>query len=231
MAAVLSTRAKLAMIRGDPAGTRRDVEQSLAAFRALGDGWGQPQTIEWLGAAEAAIGDHARASRLHTDGLHMAEDLGLWPQAADALSWLGRAAMRSGDLAQAGEFPDRAMGLAAGQSYQPGQVFAEMGLGQTARLQGRLDVAEAHMRNMLETSQRIGSGPEVARTIALSELVFIAEQRGDTVTARSWHLQCLTAAQELGDPQVVALAPRPAARPAVAGPQARMPPTSAASPP
>jgi tetratricopeptide (TPR) repeat protein len=136
----------------------------------------------------------------------MAEDLGLWPQATDALSWLGRAAMQSGDLAQASEFFGRAMRLAAEQSYQPGQVFAEMGLGQTARLQGRLDLAEAHMSNVLETSQRIAPGPDVARTIALSELGFIAEQRDDPATARSWHLQCLTAAQELGDPQTVALA-------------------------
>jgi hypothetical protein len=62
------------------------------------------------------------------------------------------------------------------------------------------------MRNVLETSQRIGSEPDVARTIALSELGFIAEQRGDPATARSWHLECLTAAQKLGDQQVVALA-------------------------
>ena len=206
IAAARSTRAKLAMIRGDPAGTRREAEQSLAAFRALGDRWGQLQAIEWLGAAEAALGDQARAARLHRDALHMAEDLGLWPQAADALSWLGRTAMRSGDLAAASEFLDRALRLAAGQSYQPGQVFAEMGLGQTARLQGRLDLAEDHIRHVLETSRRIGSEPDVARTISLSELGFIAEQRGDPVTASSWHLECLTAAQKLGDPQVVALA-------------------------
>jgi hypothetical protein len=46
----------------------------------------------------------------------------------------------------------------------------------------------------------------VARTISLSELGFIAEQRGDPAVARSWHTQCLAAAQELGDPQAVAQA-------------------------
>ena len=35
---------------------------------------------------------------------------------------------------------------------------------------------------------------------------FIAEQRGEPAIARSWHTQCLTAAQELGDPQTVARA-------------------------
>src|SRR6266516_1054044 len=194
------------MIRGDPAAAHGDAQQSLAVFRELGDRWGQLQALEWLGAAEAATGDHARADRLHRDGLHMAEELGLWPQAADALSWLGRSALHAGDLAQARELLERAMRLAAEQSYQPGQVFAELGLGQTARREGQLDVAETHIRNVLHTSQRIGSAPDVARTISLSELGFIAEQRGDPAGARSWHIQCLTAAQKLGDPQAVAQA-------------------------
>jgi tetratricopeptide (TPR) repeat protein len=136
----------------------------------------------------------------------MASDLGLWPQAADALSWLGRSALQAGDLARARELLERAMRLAAEQGYQPGHVFAELGLGQTARQEGDLDVAETHIRNVLRTSQRIGSEPDVARTVSLSELGFIAEQRGDPAGARSWHSQGLTAAQELGDPQAVAQA-------------------------
>jgi predicted ATPase/DNA-binding SARP family transcriptional activator len=208
IAAALSTRAKLAMIRGDHATAHHDAQQSLAIFRELGDRWGQLQAIEWLGA-EAATRDRSQAERLHRDGLRMAEDLGLWPQAADALSWLGRSALRSGELAQARELLERAMRLAAEQSYQPGQVFAELGLGQTARREGKLDAAETHMRNVLHTSERISSEPsepDVARTVSLSELGFIAEQRGEPAIARSWHLQGLTAAQKLGDPQAVAQA-------------------------
>ena len=206
IAAALSTRAKLAMIRGDAATVHRDAQQSLDLFRELGDRWGQLQAIEWLGAAAAATGDRAQADRLHRDGLRMAEDLGLWPQAADALSWLGRSALRSGDLAQARELLERGMRLAAEQSYQPGQVFAELGLGQTARGEGKLDDAETHIRNVLRISQRISSEPDVARTVSLSELGFIAEHRGDPAAARSWHSQSLTAAQALGDPQAVAQA-------------------------
>ncbi|HEY3647882.1 MAG TPA: BTAD domain-containing putative transcriptional regulator [Streptosporangiaceae bacterium] len=206
IAAALSTRAKLAMIRGDPATAHHDAQQSLELFRELGDRWGQLQALEWLGAAAAATGDRAQADRLHRDALRMAEDLGLWPQAADALSWLGRSALRSGDLAQARELLERGMRLAAEQSYQPGQVFAELGLGQTARMEGKLDDAETHIGNVLHTSQRIGSEPDVARTVSLSELGFIAEHRGDPAAARSWHIQSLTAAQVLGDPQAVAQA-------------------------
>ena len=75
-----------------------------------------------------------------------------------------------------------------------------------ARMEGNLDVAEAHLRSVLRTSQRIGSEPDVARTISLAELGFIAERRGDPAVARSWHLQSLAAAQKLGDPQAVAQA-------------------------
>ena len=205
IAAALSTRAKVAMIRGDRAAASRAAEESLAIFREIGDRWGQLQAIEWLGAAMASA-DQARAERLHRDGLRMAEELGLWPQAADALSWLGMSALRAGDLAQARELLERGMRLAVGQSYRPGQVFAELGLGQTARSEGELDLAEAHQRNVLAVSQRIGSAPDVARVVALSELGFIAEQRGEEEAARSYHLRSLAPAAKLGDPEAVAQA-------------------------
>jgi tetratricopeptide (TPR) repeat protein len=205
IAAALSTRAKIAMIRGDRAATRRLAQQSLAVFRELGDRWGQLQAIEWLGAA-AASDDRARADRLHRDGLRIAEELGLWPQAADALSWLGRSALRSGDLVQARELLERGMRLAAEQSYRPGLVFAELGLGQTARREGKLDLAEAHLRDVVRTSLRTGSEPDVARVVALSELGFIAEQRGQPATARACHLRSLASATKLGDREAVAQA-------------------------
>jgi predicted ATPase/DNA-binding SARP family transcriptional activator len=205
MAAALSTRAKLAMIRGDNASAQRLAQQSLAIFRELGDRWGQLQAIEWLGAAVAPT-DRARATRLHRDGLRMAEELGLWPQAADALSWLGRSALRAGDLGQARELLQRGMRLAAEQSYRPGQVFAELGLGETARKEGKLDLAETHLHNVLRASQRTESEPDVARVAAWSELGFIDEQRGQPAIARSYHLRSLAAATKLGDPQAVAQA-------------------------
>src|SRR5262249_61703700 len=106
----LTPRAKLAMIRGAPATAHPDAEQSMELFRELGDRWGQLQAIEWLGAAAAATGDRARADRLHRDGLRMAEDLGLWPQAADALSWLRPSALRSRDPGPARQPPERGDG-------------------------------------------------------------------------------------------------------------------------
>jgi hypothetical protein len=73
-------------------------------------------------------------------------------------------------------------------------------------MEGKLDLAEAHLRNVLQASRRIGSDSDVARVVSLSELGFIAEQRGELAIARSRHLQSLASATKLGDPQAVAQA-------------------------
>jgi predicted ATPase/DNA-binding SARP family transcriptional activator len=206
IATALSTRAKQAMIRGDLGEVERSGERSLEMFRALGDHWGQLQSMEWLGALARIRGDYQRAARLHRDGLRMAKELGLWPQAADQLSWLGRIAMHLGDHARARDLHERAMRLAARHSYTPGQTFAEIGLGLVARREGRLDAAEAHLRSVLERSRRADVVPDVAATLSLAELGFIAEQRGDAAAAQRLHLDGFAAARKLGDPRAMALA-------------------------
>jgi predicted ATPase/DNA-binding SARP family transcriptional activator len=206
IATALSTRAKQAMLRGDLGEVERSGEQSLEMFRELGDRWGQLQSTEWLGALARIRGDYERATRLHRDGLRMAEELGLWPQAADQLSWLGRIAMHLGDHAQARDLHERAMRLAARQSYKPGETFAEIGLGLVARREGRLDDAEAHLRRVLERSRPVDVVPGVAVTLSLTELGFVAEQRGDAAAAQTLHLDGFAASRKLGDLRAMALA-------------------------
>jgi predicted ATPase/DNA-binding SARP family transcriptional activator len=205
-AAALSTRAKQAMLRGELGEVERSGAQSLELFRALEDRWGQLQSMEWLGALTRIHGDYQRATQLHRDAWRLAEELGLWPQAADQLSWLGRIAMHLGDHARARDLHERAMRLAARQSYTPGETFAEFGLGLVARREGRLDAAEAHLYRVLERSRAVGVTPSVAVTLGLVELGFVAEQRGDAVTAQALHLDGLATARKLGDPRATALA-------------------------
>ncbi|HET6954013.1 MAG TPA: BTAD domain-containing putative transcriptional regulator [Acidimicrobiales bacterium] len=205
-AAALSTRAKQAHNRGDLAAVRRNGEQSLALFSDLGDRWGQLQAIEWLGAQAKATGDYDRATRLYQDGLGMAEELGLWPQAADQLSWLGRIALVTGDPARAKTLHEHARRLALDHGYIPGAGFAEVGLGQTARRDGDLDTAERHLQRVLDHIRLTGLETGVADALILSELGFIAEQRGDADTARNLHSDCLAVARKIGDPRTIALA-------------------------
>jgi tetratricopeptide (TPR) repeat protein len=136
----------------------------------------------------------------------MAEELGLWSQAADRLSWLGRIAMLLGDYVQARELYQRGMQLATEQSYKAGQVFAEIGLGLNARREGKFEIAETHFNNVLDWHRRMSYQPGIAHAIVFSELGFLAEQRGDATAARVKHLAGLAVARRLGDLRAVALA-------------------------
>ncbi len=206
IAAALSTRAKQAHNRGDLAAVCRHGEESLALFRRLGDRWGQLQAIEWLGAQAKATGDYDQATRLYQDGLGMAEELGLWPQAADQLSWLGRVALLTGDPDQATALHEQARRLALDHGYMPGAGFAVLGLGQAARRRGDLDTAKQHLQGVLDHIRHTGLDTGVADALILSELGFIAEQRGEADAARKLHTDCLAIARRIGDPRTIALA-------------------------
>ncbi|MCR3752213.1 BTAD domain-containing putative transcriptional regulator [Lentzea californiensis] len=202
VAATLSLQAIRAHTRGDLESLRRNGSQSLALFRELGDQWGQLRATEALGGLAEIEGDYEEATRLHRDGLRMAEELRLWPQAADRLSWLGRASMLRGDHAHARELNERALRLSREQSYKPGQIFAEINLGVIARRAGDLDTAENHLRTVLEWDWE----PGIGLWLILTELGFVAEQRGDAEAARARHLEGLTVARALGDQRAVAVA-------------------------
>ena len=184
VAAALSTRAKHAAARGDLAAVEDHGQRSLALFRELGDRWGQLQATEWLGSRCESAGDYEQGRHLHIEGLRMARELGLWPQAADRLTWLGRIAMLTGDYARARELLEEARRLAAERAYKPGEVFADISLGALARREGDLDSADARLRQVLDWHREMGYAPDVGKAMALAELGFVAEQRGDQVAAR-----------------------------------------------
>jgi predicted ATPase len=206
LAAADSTRAKQAAIRGDRQAVRDHGQRSLTAFRALGDRWGQLQATEWLGDLCESTGDYEQGTRLHADGLRLAEELGLWPQAADRLSWLGRIAMLRGDHAQARQLLERGRRLAAEQDYQPGEIFAQISLGALARREGRPDLAEALLGEVLQWHRQLGHAADTTQVMIKTELGFAAEQRGDHAAALGFHQDCLAVAEELGDRRAIATA-------------------------
>ncbi|WP_158883398.1 BTAD domain-containing putative transcriptional regulator [Amycolatopsis anabasis] len=208
VAAALSTTAKIAMVRGDLDALKRNGERSVALFRELGDRWGELQATDSLGYLAEVVGDFEQATQLHWEGLRTAEELGLWPDATSRLSWLGRIAMLNCDYEQARDFHEQALRLATDQSYKPGQIFAEMGLGISARRQGKLDIAETHLRTVLDQLPRenLELGNTLPLGFVLAELGFLAEQRGDPATARALHEEGLAVARHLvGDRRPVAL--------------------------
>ncbi|XVV00978.1 BTAD domain-containing putative transcriptional regulator [Actinosynnema sp. CA-248983] len=207
-AAALSTLAKNGMVRGDLDALKSFGSRSMELFGELGDRWGQLQATDSLATLAEIAGDYEHATALHWDGLRTAEDLGLWPEVSSRLSWLGRIAMLKADFSAAREFHERAKRLAVEQGYKPGEVFATMGLGIAARREGKLDLADAQLREVLSWLPR--EADEVGNTLPLAlitpELGFIAEQRGDADAARSLHLKGLGIATKLaGDPRGVVL--------------------------
>jgi tetratricopeptide (TPR) repeat protein len=165
---------------------------------------GQLKATEALGVLAEISGDYAEAARLHTDGLQIAEDLGLWTETSHKLAMLGRIALLAEDYDTAASLHERSMRLAGEQSNKLGEDFAEIGLALGARRQGKLDVAEAHLRKWLDWLRQLNSDNGVA--LVLAELGFIAELRGDVESARGLHQDGLVAARATGDPRAVALA-------------------------
>jgi predicted ATPase/DNA-binding SARP family transcriptional activator len=204
IAAALSTRAMQARPRGDLDAALRDGRRSAALFRRLGDRWGRLKATNVLSSLYEITGDHRQAARLHEEGLRIAEELGLWIEVSYELSGLGRMALLAGDYKEAEEFHRRAMRLAAQQSHKRGEQFAEVGLGLGARRQGKLDIAEEHLRNWLDWCRQVDGDLGVA--LILAELGFIAELRGDSEAALTLHLDGFAAASATGDPRAIALA-------------------------
>jgi predicted ATPase/DNA-binding SARP family transcriptional activator len=207
-AAVLSIRAKLGYLRADPKALERDGEQSAGLFRELGDRWGLLQATAWLGGLAEMVGDHAKATRLHSEGLRMAEELGLWSEVSVRLAWLGWIAVQQRDYSRARDLCGQALRLAAEQGFRVGETFAEIGVAFAARRQGDLDLAERYLSKLLRAAgpEEEGQTPPLHLPLVLTELGFLAEQRGQAAEARRMHLRALRASHTLGGPRIVPMA-------------------------
>ncbi|MEU4475135.1 BTAD domain-containing putative transcriptional regulator [Micromonospora sp. NPDC023888] len=203
VAATLGLRAKHAHVRGDGAMVVSAGAESAALFRRLGDRWGLLQATEWLGAQAGMVGDYEQADRLYQEGLRVAEDLGLGFEVAGHLCWLGWVALQRGDYPRARQLCGRGLRLATEQGAPLGIVFAELCLAATARREGSLDTAEAHLRNLLDAAGRQQDGPGQPLYLpgVLGELGYVAELRGDRRAALDWHLRAAEVAVELGADQ------------------------------
>ncbi|WP_052809651.1 BTAD domain-containing putative transcriptional regulator [Streptomonospora alba] len=203
-AAALSTRAEIALARGDLAVARCDSDAAEPLFTELGDRWGQVQAARIRATLAEIAGDYGAAARAHRCVLGLAEELKLWPLVTVQTATLGRLALLSGDFAEAEDLHEKARRLAAEQGDGSGEAFAATGLALGARRQGRLDTAQAHLRRLLDWNRRTGYQPGIA--LMLAESGFVAEQRGDADTAAALHAEGLAVARETGDPRAVALA-------------------------
>jgi predicted ATPase/DNA-binding SARP family transcriptional activator len=208
IAAALSTRARLGYLIDDLESVERDGESSAALFRELGERWGLVQATSRLGGQAEALGDHVEATRLEHEGLRMAEELGLWSEVSVGLGSLAWIAVQQRDYRQACDLGSEARRLAREQGYRVGEIFAEMCLGFASRRRGDLDVAEHHLTELRRAAgpRQEGAPPPLYLPLVLTELGFLAEQRGDRAEARRLHLEGFATARARGERRMVAIA-------------------------
>ncbi|NEE00061.1 BTAD domain-containing putative transcriptional regulator [Phytoactinopolyspora halotolerans] len=188
-AAVLSSRAMLAHMRGDTAALEHDARRSARFFGELGDDWGVLQATDWLIGLADLTGDHAEAARLSRDGLLIAEKLGLWSDVANRFGWLAWISVQLGDYADAETYAEQGRQLAAQQGERVTEVFVTISLAFAARRAGALDRAEERLLWLLDSArqqQSAGSDPPYL-SMVLVELGLLAGLRGDTATALARH--------------------------------------------
>ncbi|MGP3937772.1 BTAD domain-containing putative transcriptional regulator [Nonomuraea sp. KM88] len=203
-AAALSTATHHAMVHGDLRAIEEYGDQSSQLFSELGDRWGQLQIVGPLAYHAEALGDYERATRLHSEGRRIAENLELWSDVSDRIMHLGRIALLRRDFAQSRDRHERARSVAIEHRYERGEYHYEVGLALIERREGQLELAEERLHRLLQRQQNAASVQ--GRALLLAELGFIAEQRGDGETALSRHLQGLVAARATDNLRAIALA-------------------------
>ncbi|WP_067831753.1 BTAD domain-containing putative transcriptional regulator [Actinomadura kijaniata] len=166
-AAALVERAGHAPGRGGP-----HAELGAALFQEIGDRWGRLRATRALALVAEVDGDRARAERLHREGLLVAEELGLWTEAVEALTWLGRTALSGGHTRRATELYERALSISAERAYSRGEIHAEIGLGRAARLRGDRETARHHLNRALAKIR--SSGHTAGAADARAELDLVA---------------------------------------------------------
>ncbi|MEU4390906.1 BTAD domain-containing putative transcriptional regulator [Kribbella sp. NPDC023855] len=204
LAAALSTRAQLSLTHADLPALMKDGLQSAELFEELGDGWGLLQANYSLIVAAEISGDYPTAAQRLQEALRLAEELGMWTEVSFRTSGLGRIAMLTGDYDRADELHERARRLAIEQSNKSAEEYAEVGLGMTARRRGELDKAEQHLAKWLGWLRQVGGTSGVS--FILTQLGFIADQRGDHATALQLQTEAHAAALTTGDERAIALA-------------------------
>ncbi|QFZ23420.1 AfsR/SARP family transcriptional regulator [Saccharothrix syringae] len=182
---------------------RESAALSAALFTEVGDRWGLLKASFALGVLAQMDGDYARSAAVHREGLRVAEELRSWPEVSYKLSWLGRVALLTGDLAEARDLHERARRIAVEHGFPPGEVYAETGLALGARREGLLDEAEERFGRVLAWHRKVGG--DLAATLPLAELGFVAELRGEVDRALELQAEGLALARTSGDPRAVAL--------------------------
>ncbi|WP_433333297.1 BTAD domain-containing putative transcriptional regulator [Spirillospora sp. CA-294931] len=190
-AASLVLRAHHAHARGDTALLRREAALAAKMFDELGDRWGRLQAAAWLANHAELTGDYDRAFHLQREGLRLAEELRLWPEAVVRVGWLAWISLQRAAYPQAREYAERLRAMAGDQRREPLGAMAELVLGLVDRREGDLDSAHVRLHALLDAMPPPEAAPPLFLPLILVGLGYVHELRGDADRALAFHRDAL----------------------------------------
>jgi tetratricopeptide (TPR) repeat protein len=193
--------AKSAHSRVDLTALEDNARSAARIFAEIDDRWGRLQAAEWLGGLAELTGDLAGATEIHTEALGLAEELELWGQVCTHLCWLGWITMQHTEFDRATTLGEQALRIAAEHGYGPGRIFASVVLAFTARRDGKPDVAEHILRELLALTPPGAEETPLFLPMLQVELGYILEQRGELAAALDLHLTAFDGAQRIAAPR------------------------------
>ncbi|MFD0362458.1 BTAD domain-containing putative transcriptional regulator [Nocardia sp. GCM10030253] len=198
--------AKFAHSRVDLAALEHNARSAARIFAEIDDRWGRLQAAEWLGGLAELTGDLSGAAEIHTEALGLAQELELWGQVCTHLCWLGWITMQHTEFDRATALGEQAQRIAAEHGYGPGRVFASVVLAFAARRDGKPDVAEHILRDMLALTPPDAEETPLFLPMLQVELGYILEERGESAAALDLHLAAFDGAQRIAAPRDTAFA-------------------------
>ncbi|MEV6562399.1 BTAD domain-containing putative transcriptional regulator [Nocardia sp. NPDC051756] len=192
--------AKAAHSRVDLPALEHHARTAAHLFAEIDDRWGRLQAAEWLGGLAELTGDLSGATDIHTEALGLAQELELWGQVCTHLCWLGWITMQHTEFDRAQTLGDQAMRVAAEHGYGPGRIFASVVLAFTARRNGKPEVAEHILRELLVFTPADGEETPLFIPMLQVELSYILEPR-DPSAALALSLTALDGAQRIEAPR------------------------------
>ncbi|MFQ6326315.1 BTAD domain-containing putative transcriptional regulator [Nocardia sp. CWNU-33] len=198
--------AKSAHSRVDLTALEHNAHSAARIFAEIDDRWGRLQAAEWLGGLAELTGDLTVATDIHTEALGLAQELELWGQVCTHLCWLGWITMQHTDFDRATALGAQAQRIAAEHGYGPGRLFASVVLAFAARRDGKPDVAEHILRELLALTPPDAEETPLFLPMLQVELGYLLEQRGEPAAALDLHLAAFDGAQRIAAPRDTAFA-------------------------
>lgn len=201
-AMALFSRGAMALFQGDPSGGLPLVEESVALWRQVEQGFGLVTALWFNGLVLLNQGNHATAHPVIEECLALSSALDYPYHQTMALASLGNVAMGGGDFAEARTWFEEAMALGREIGDKRSISLALENLGEVARLQGDYARARLYYQESVALFSEIGREAGVVRSTHC--LGHVALHRGDLEQAAALFYESLAMFRKLGHQRGIA---------------------------